>query len=195
MNMDKPEEIGRISFVVNPFHKQKITAIATCMKQPLLITASDCTLFMWHYNGPASTMVLINAQILDGPINALALHPTGHYIVISHFDKIKIYSVMNGDALGNHSKPVSVTSFHQFPMKGADEIKFAHGGHLFAVNDDDNAVHIFKFFHGDKPENYTFRGHESKVSSITWLDDDTGFVTIGKDSKAAYWRLSDIKNY
>ena len=61
-NRDKEDEIGKISYVIHPFHKSGITALATCMKQPLLITASDSTLFMWHYNGPASQMQLINAQ-------------------------------------------------------------------------------------------------------------------------------------
>ena len=51
-------------------------------------------------------------------------------------------------------------------MKGTDEIKFSHGGHLYAINDDENSVHVFKFFHGDRPENYIFRGHENKVINI-----------------------------
>ena len=61
MNREKHDEMGRISFVINPFHKTRITALATCMKQPLLVTASDSTLFMWHYNGPAATLALVNA--------------------------------------------------------------------------------------------------------------------------------------
>ena len=120
------------------------------------------------------------------------MHPSGHYIVISHFDKIRMYCILSGDASGNHSKPITVHPYHHFPMKGTDEIKFSHGGHLFAVNDDENGVHLFKFFHGDRPENYVFRGHENKVTSITWLEDDSGFITIGKDSKIAYWRLLDV---
>jgi WD40 repeat protein len=81
--------------------------------------------------------------------------------------------------------------FHSFFVKGCDVIQFSHGGNLYAINDDENGVHIFKFFHGDRPENYIFRGHENKVVGIKWLEDDTGFVTVGKDSKIAYWRLSD----
>ena len=38
-----------------------------------------------------------------------------------------------------------------------------------------------------------FHGHENKVVSICWLDDDTGLISIGRDSKIAYWKLSDSK--
>ena len=62
LNREKEDEIGRISYVMYPFDKTGISAIATCMKQPLLVTASDSTLFMWHYSGHANQMNLINAQ-------------------------------------------------------------------------------------------------------------------------------------
>ena len=61
------------------------------------------------------------------------------------------------------------------------------------MNDNENRVHVFRFFQGERPDSYCFYGHENKVVSINWLDDDTGFITIGRDSKIAYWRLSDTK--
>ena len=43
-------------------------------------------------------------------------------------------------------KPYTVTPYHAFNIRGVDEIKFSHGGHLFALNDNENRVHVFKFF-------------------------------------------------
>ena len=108
LNKEKKDELGKLSYIMYPFHRGKITAIATCMKQPLLVTASDQSLFMWHYNGPANPFVLINAQRLDGQIHALALHTSGHYIIVSLIDKIQIYSILIGDGTQNPQKPYSV---------------------------------------------------------------------------------------
>ena len=41
MNRDKKDELGRLSYVVYPFHRNRISAIATCMKQALMVSASD----------------------------------------------------------------------------------------------------------------------------------------------------------
>ena len=47
---EKSDDFGRISYLTIPFHRQKLTAVATCMKQPILATAaSDQTLMVWSY--------------------------------------------------------------------------------------------------------------------------------------------------
>jgi WD40 repeat protein len=37
---EKTEEFGKISYHTIPFHRQKLTGVATCMKQQILATAA-----------------------------------------------------------------------------------------------------------------------------------------------------------
>jgi len=38
---EKAEDLGKISYLTIPFHRHKLTAVATCMKQPILATAAS----------------------------------------------------------------------------------------------------------------------------------------------------------
>ena len=70
----------------------------------------------------------------------MAIHPSGMYIVIAHLDKIRIYAL--------HTDDVLISSFSTVPVKvrGCTEATFSNGGHLFAFNDDDSRVHVYKFW-------------------------------------------------
>jgi WD40 repeat protein len=48
---------------------------------------------------------------------------------------------------------------------------------------------VYNFYTGECPSEFTFRGHKDAVKAITWLEDDTGFVSTGKDNMLLFWRL------
>lgn len=60
---------------------------------------------------------------------------------------------------------------------------------MFACADNHN-IKVYRFYHGDCPEGYTFKEHVNKVTSINWFDDDTGFVSTGIDGNIIAWKLN-----
>jgi len=56
---EKPEEMGKMSFLGTPFHIGEITAVTVCIKKPLVFTAGkDKTIRKWTYSVPASSLTL-----------------------------------------------------------------------------------------------------------------------------------------
>ena len=130
---EKTEDFGKISYLTIPFHRHKLTAVATCMKQPILATAAnDQTLMIWRYNTHPGSMSLQVAKTLTDMILAVAIHPSGFYCVIAHLDRVKIYTI--------HPDDVAHSSFHHHPIRGCTDIQFSNGGHLYALNDEDGNV-------------------------------------------------------
>ena len=52
------------------------------------------------------------------------------------------------------------------------------------------SIHVFKFFTAECPVNYIFKGHQGHIRSISWLEDDTGFVTSALDASIMVWKLN-----
>lgn len=71
-------------------------------------------------------------------------------------------------------------------MRMCREIKFAHGGHLFAVANQ-STINVYNFYLPDSPK--VFKGHNSTIRAIAWLQDDSGFVTSSWDAYMYVWRL------
>ena len=62
---------------------------------------------------------------------------------------------------------------------------------MYAVNDDDGNIHVFRFWENQRIPNGIFRGHHfGQVKQISWLNDDSGFISVGKDDRTVnLWRL------
>ena len=115
-------------------------------------------------------------------IQAIALHPSGFYAVISHLDRVKIYTI--------HPDDVAPSQFGHHDIKGCTEIQFSQGGNLYALNDEDHNIQVFKFWQNERPAHWVFSGHNSPIRSITWLPDDTGFASTGlNDNQVILWKL------
>lgn len=82
----------------------------------------------------------------------------------------------------------SLKEYCTIPIKYCKEIKFSHGGHLFACQNGSN-IQVFKFYTAETPQSYLFKGHDSFVRSINWLEDDSGFVSSGYDNVIYFWRF------
>ena len=53
-----------------------------------------------------------------------------------------------------------------------------------------NFIHVYNFYTAQNPLQYTFKAHSGPIRSISWLHDDTGFVSSALDSTIHMWRLN-----
>ncbi len=112
---EKSDDFGRISYLTIPYHRHKVNAIATCMKQPLLATAAgDNTLMVWNYTAHPGNLNLQIVKGLNDIIQAIAIHPSGFFIVIGHLDRVMIYTLQQDE--------VTKAEFQHHDMRGCTEI-------------------------------------------------------------------------
>jgi len=175
LNLDRRCDDSKYDFLLFPFHTSSINSLDICLKKPLVATCGhDNTLRIWNY----STRTLdICESFMDEPLTA-AFHPSGLQIVVGFVDKIRMMNV--------NCRNLKV--YHEIHIKACREIKFSQGGHLFACADNHN-VKVYRFYKGDCPEGYIFKEHVNKVRSITWFEDDSGFVSAGLDGSCVAWKL------
>lgn len=114
---------------------------------------------------------------------AVAFHPSGFHIIAAFNEKILMLNIFENDLI----------PFKEIHMKSCKEISFSHGGHLFAMAGG-AIVQVYQFYTGENPQNYVFKGHQGRVTCITWDQDDLGFYTGGIDGFVFYWRLEDSQN-
>lgn len=177
---ERPDQIGRFSFLISPFHSQQITGIQTCLKRQILVTTSlDKSLRVWQYStSNTNIMKLVIWHNIRDEVLAVALHTTGNYFVASFYTCIRFFNIF----------PKEIEEYHQLKVQGSTELKFNSFGSLLAVQKG-NSVLVYNFFTGVLHENYVFTFHKAHVKSISWLEDDSGFVSTAADSSIAVWRL------
>ena len=171
---DKPYE-----WLVYPFHSSHINGLDLCLKKQLVATCShDNSIRIWNY---ATKSLEICEQFMDEPMS-LAFHPSGLHIIVGFVDKIRMMNVFARN----------IKSYNEIQIKGCKEIKFSNGGHLFACANQ-ISIHIYRFYTASLPQEYVFKEHQSRIKCITWMDDDTGFITAALDGSVLVWRLnSDV---
>ena len=137
---------------------------------------------IWHYSPHPGALYLQVVKSLTDMIQAVAIHPTGFYLVIGHLDRVKVYTI--------HPDDVAPAHFEHHDIRGCTEIQFSNGGNMYALNDDEHRVLVFSFWQNSKIANGVLTGHTSNVRSIQWLNDDTGLITVGKDDhQIILWKL------
>jgi WD40 repeat protein len=111
----------------------------------------------------------------------VAFHPSGFQLVVAFADGLRMMNIFK-KSLDTY-KTIS-------NVKNCREIVFSNGGHLFACQDNNN-ICVYKFYTAERPNNYVFRKHNGLIKKISWLHDDTGFISIGWDSALYFWKLDD----
>ena len=120
-------------YVQGMFHKNEITGLDVCIRKHLIVTCSkDKTVTIWDY----STRTLEIQHLFPEECHAVAFHPSGLHIVVAMADKIEIHNVL-ATTLGR---------VKQNTLKGCSEIKFAHGGHMFACVAQQKDIHVYNFY-------------------------------------------------
>ena len=103
-----------------------MTGLDTCIRKQLLVTCSkDKTVRIWNY-------VSRNCEILhqfQEECLAVAFHPSGFHVIVALNDKITIMNVLSK----------SLVQARQIPIKACRELRFCHGGHLFAASQGNGA--------------------------------------------------------
>ena len=79
--------------------------------------------------------------------------------------------------------------YKELHIKQCKDIKFSHGGHLFACTNQ-STISIFNFYSGTLLEQGEFDSHQGKVQSLSWFEDDSGFISSGLDGNIYVWELN-----
>lgn len=113
----------------------------------------------------------------------LAIHPSGNYLIASYAQYVCFYNIY----------PTRIEEYHKLDIQGSIEIKFTTHGNLVAIQKE-GSVFVFKFFTAKLPNCYKFSYHTGNVKTMTWNEDDTGFLTTAKDNTIAVWQLPKMQS-
>ncbi len=162
--------------LVAPFHTGPITGLAVCARKSIVASCgTDRTVRIWSFIARKQELCVRFAEVPT----ALALHPSGLYMLIAFPDKVKLCAITYD----------SIRPFKDLPIKNCIELQFANGGHLFAIAQGSNiTVH----------STYTceqvtmFRGHSGAVRSLFWTCDDTAIIVASLDGTVVERRLDQV---
>lgn len=113
-----------------------------------MATASQKSVNIWNY---AKKTLEINHTVQSGEIpQAVAFHPSGFHLLVGFPDRIQLMNVLS-ESLKDGGQPIQI--------KNSREIRFAHGGHLFAAATPNYNIQIHNFFTLDCPSYYQCKGH------------------------------------
>lgn len=157
------------------YHSGAITGMDVCIRKPLVVTCGeDNSVRIWNY---IEHSLEVMSTFNEEPYS-VAFHPSGFHIVVGFADKLRMMNIFNN----------SIKSYKDINIRACTEVRFSHGGHLFAAATG-SYIKVFSFYTGESPPHMEFKGHSNRVKSIAWTDDDTGFVTAGMDGAVYEWRL------
>jgi WD40 repeat protein len=156
------------------FHNGRVTGLDVCIRKPLIVTCGlDKYVRIWNY---VDKKMEVEASFNEEPYS-VAFHPSGFHVIVGFADKLRLMNVFR-DVL----KP-----FKDLQIKACKEVRFSHGGHMFAVANGSN-IQIFHFYTLDSPPHMGFNSKHGKVRALVWSEDDTVLVSAGWDG-AVEWKL------
>ncbi|KAI9141043.1 WD repeat domain 65-like protein [Paraphysoderma sedebokerense] len=167
----------KFEYLSQPFHHGQITGMDTCIRKPLIATAgTDKSIRIWNYLENSNELV----KYFPEEIYSIALHPSSLYVLVGFSDKLRLMNILIDD----------IRSFKEFAIRGCRECRFSNGGQHFA------AVHgtVIQVYN-----TWTFecianlKGHNAKVRSICWSQDDSKLLTAGMDGAIYEWNLKTQK--
>ena len=141
--------------------------------------SEDKSVRIWDYENAQLDI----CETFQEQAHCVAFHPSGFHIVVGFADRIRMMNVLQHQ----------LDPFKELPIKNCREIQFSHGGHLFAATNS-NQINVYNFYTGDNPQDMSFVEHKGKVQSISWFEDDSGFVSAGMDQMIYVWDLKNSGN-
>lgn len=176
LNMERPGDEVDYSYLVMPFHSKQVNGMDACIKKPFVATTStDRTIKVWSYTAQNGFNLEIDQLFKEEPY-CVAFHPSGFHLVVGFNERIRMMNLFEK----------SLASYKDIQVRMCREIKFAHGGHLFAVANQ-STINVYNFYLPETPK--VFKGHNSTIRAIAWLQDDSGFVTSSWDAYMYVWKL------
>lgn len=162
---DESDPTIKVEYVHCSFHSKEVTGLDVCIRKQLIVTCSlDKSIRIWNYVTRTCEILYSTSE----ECYAVAFHPSGFHLVISTGDKILFMNVLSK----------SLQQFHTQQSKQCIELRFNHGGHLFAASTQTNGMQVYPFYTRDEPPpNYTCKNHTQKVATIDWFEDDMGLAS------------------
>ncbi|KAF4674972.1 WD repeat domain 65 [Perkinsus chesapeaki] len=127
---------GVLELLLAPLHTGPITGLSMCVRKPLVATCGvDRSVRIWNYMERTCDI----AKTFKEEVNCVSMHPSGFGLIVAFADRIKIMNILMDD----------IKEYKELPLKGCKEVKYSHGGHLFAVAVSANQVQIYKSYSGE----------------------------------------------
>ncbi|KAG7481579.1 hypothetical protein MATL_G00068090 [Megalops atlanticus] len=175
--MGKEGEEAYFEFLSDSFHSGIITGLSICIRKPLIATCSlDHSVRIWNFE---LNMLELYKEFQEEAYS-VALHPTGLFILVGFCDKLRLMNLLIDD----------IRTFKEFTVRGCRECAFSYGGHLFAAVNG-NVIHIYSTTTFENILN--LKGHNGKVRSIMWSEDDRRLVSCGMDGAVYEWNTLTSK--
>merc|ERR1719331_2683091 len=161
----KGDELAQVEPMLTGFHVGPILGMDVCIRKPLVVTCGmDKTVRVWNYVDKTCEQ----CRLFNEEAYSVAFHPSGFHLIIGFSDKLKLMNLLMED----------MRPFKDIPIKACREVRFSHGGHMFAAVNS-NTIQVFKTYSCETICN--LRGHNNKVRSLSWTADDTTLVSAGMD--------------
>ena len=112
-----------------------------CLRKQLIVTCSVSCIMLWNYAEKRFLMAYNLGPSSEAAPN-VAFHPSGFHILACVGDKLLLLNVLSN----------RINEYQSIPFKNCKEVRFSHGGHLFAVGKDCYS-YIHDFYTLDCPPN------------------------------------------
>ncbi|KAG5841540.1 hypothetical protein ANANG_G00200590 [Anguilla anguilla] len=173
----KQGDQAQFDFLTESFHSDTITGLSICYCKSIVATCSlDRSVRIWNFE----TNSLEVYKEFQEQAFSIALHPTGLFILVGFCDKLRLLNLLIND----------IRTFMEFNVRGCRECAFSNGGHLFAAVNG-TVIHIYSTITFENVRN--LKGHNGKVRSIIWSDDDSRLVSCGMDGAVYEWNTLTTK--
>jgi len=172
-----PSEEMAFEPLFQPFHSKEITGLDVCVRKPLIVTCStDKSVRIWNY----LDKTLEQWKEFHEEAMSVAYHPSGFFVLVGFQDKLRLMNVLMDD----------IRMFREMSIKNCRECRFSNGGQYFAAAHG-NAIQIYNTHSGDLMAN--LRGHNAKVRSLSFSNNDTKLVSSGMDGGVYEWIVHEGK--
>merc|ERR1719440_712697 len=159
------------------FHSQLVTGLDTCVRKPLVATCgTDRSVRIWNYLDKSSDIT----KTFTEEVHSISFHPSGLHVLAGFSDKLRLMNLLMDD----------IRPYKEFAIKMCRECRFSTGGDKFAAVNG-NTIQIYSTYTCENIGN--LRGHNGKVKSIYWTQDDTRVISAGMDGAVYEWQLKDFR--
>ncbi|XP_074640882.1 cilia- and flagella-associated protein 57-like [Tubulanus polymorphus] len=170
-DLGKQGDQAHFEILSQSFHSSQVSGLDVCIRKPLIATCSvDRSVRIWNFE----TCNLELYKEFAEEAYSIALHPSGLYILVGFSDKLRLMNLLIDD----------IRTFKEFTIRGCRECAFSNGGNLFA------AVHsnIIQIYSTTTFENIAnLKGHNGKIRSIIWSNDDAKIISCGMEGAVYEW--------
>ena len=145
-----------------------ILGMDVCIRKPLVVTCGvDKSARVWNYVEKTCAL----CKWFNEEAYSIAFHPSGFHLIIGQSDKLRLMNLLMED----------MKTYKDIPIKQCRECRFSNGGQYFAAVNTNatNAIQVYKTYTCEPIE--TLRGHNNKVRSVAWTQDDSMLVSTGAD--------------